>query len=397
MKVLVVSDGILPPVVYSSGMTIIYDIQKVLKELGVDLHILTCYYHWASPNWREWIVTEEKSNGIPIHYLYLNKGERLPRQSFWVSRGGYFFKALKLHFQYDFDIIHEYSSSPLLLWRTSLYKLLSNVHVVHTLSTLNLGLSGSPKFSCGMHFVDKVICTNKYMEEQMLRFRNYRKRVMYLPLGVDISRFSIPKFNREDLLARLDIPFDVPVVLYVGPFEFRKGFFLLLEAARIILKKFPNTFFVLVSPGSRDSLHESFYVDYEMIWKLIAEYEKSFRIVKGVEDIPSFMNMADIFVLPQITAHGTLGHPLTLLEAMVCGKAIVASNTPGVSDLISHGHNGLLFSSGNASELAENIISLISSPKKRVLGENAKETVKAYDVRLIARELKEVYEDILST
>lgn len=382
---------------YSSGTAIIYNIQRILKELGVDLHILTCYDSWTSPNWREWIVSEAEKSGIPIHCLYMNTWDKLPRQSFLASRWGYFLKALKLQSRYGFDIIHEYSSSPLLLWRTSLYKILYDVHTIHTLSTTNLGLSGSPKFSCELRFVDRVICTSKYIEEQLLQFRNHRERVMYLPLGVDISRFSFPKFSRELLLARLGILSDAPVILYVGPIEFGKGFYLLLDAAKIVLKKYSKAFFVLVSPGPRDSLHESFYVDSRTIWKAIAGYEQSFRIVEGIEDIPSFMNMADIFVLPQISADGTLGHPLTLLEAMACGKAIVASNTPGVSDLILNGHNGLLFSSRNVGELAENIISLISSPKTgRILGENAKETVKAYDIKLIAGKLKELYEEILS-
>ena len=396
MKVLIVTDGLLPPVVYSSGHIIIYELIKNLKKQGVDVHILTCYDNWTLKNWRTWIATETKLNGIPIHVLYLKIWDKYPRFCFFISRWIYFFKAWKLHSKYNYDIIHDYSSSPLLIWRTCFYRLFLNVKSIHTISTVNFSIFGSMKLSTSPRFLNAIICTNKYMEKQWLRYTEYKNRIYYLPLGVDFQKFSKIKYSREILLNKLEIKCSTPVVLYVGPFEVRKGFFLLLNAMKIVLKQCPNAIFLFVSPKSRDSLHESFNINQNMILKDFKEYANSIRIIEGIVDIPSYMNIADVFVLPQISAHGTLGQPLILLEAMVCGKKIIASDTIGVTDLLIHKYNGLLFHTGNVSELANSIISLILARDNDVLGRNAKEDIKSYDVKLISKKIKKLYEEILS-
>jgi glycosyltransferase involved in cell wall biosynthesis len=395
VKVLVVSDGILPPSVYCSGVSAVYNIQRALKALGADVHILTCYDSWTSPYWREWISAEKRKTGISIHCLYMKMWNKFPNQSFLMSRILYFFEALKLHSQYRFDIIHEYSSSPLLFFRTGAYKMLTDIHSVHTLATFKSGLLGSSRLSNDLGFVDKIICSSKYMAEELMGLKRYRKKVAYIPLGIDISRFS-KHVNGDTLIDKLQIPPNSPVILYIGPFESRKGFFLLMEAAKNVIKDFPNVVFILVTPGSRDSLHESFYVTSQVIKGLIGEHERSFRIVKGIVDVPSYMSIADIFVLPQTTPNGTLGQPLTLLEAMASGKNIVASRTLGITDLIQHGQNGLLFSSGNAHDLAEKIRLLLYSKEKMFLGEHARETVKAFDQQTVAQKLMEIYREISS-
>ena len=104
---------------------------------------------------------------------------------------------------------------------------------------------------------------------------------------------------------------------------------------------------------------------------------------------------ADIFVSPLTTLHGTLGYPLSLLEAMASGKAIVASEIAGITELIVSERNGLLFSAGNGYKLAKAIDTLLTDEALRKnLGMNAMNEVVKYDAKGIAKKLGKIYEGL---
>jgi len=69
------------------------------------------------------------------------------------------------------------------------------------------------------------------------------------------------------------------------------------------------------------------------------------------------------------------GFPLSLLEAMALGKAIIASDLGPRREMIKDGVSGLLFKAGNANDLRKKIEALIHDPElgKR-LGQAARQT-----------------------
>jgi len=131
---------------------------------------------------------------------------------------------------------------------------------------------------------------------------------------------------------------------------------------------------------------------------ILTRYQENIRILEGLCNIRSIMALADVVVIPQLTPHGTLGYPLTLLEAMASGKAIVASNTVGINELISNGKNGLLFPRGDESELAKAICRLSSSRKLREkIGSKAKRDSTKYDINVISKKLYQLYMELLAS
>jgi glycosyltransferase involved in cell wall biosynthesis len=84
------------------------------------------------------------------------------------------------------------------------------------------------------------------------------------------------------------------------------------------------------------------------------------------------------------------GLPKSLLEAAACGRAIIASDVPGCSDVVVHGETGLLVPPRDAAALARAIARLAGDPALRQrLGEAARARVERLfaEPHVIARTL----------
>ena len=74
-----------------------------------------------------------------------------------------------------------------------------------------------------------------------------------------------------------------------------------------------------------------------------------------------FFNEIDIFCLPSLRE--TFG--LVLLESMAHSIPVIASNIPGIDEVIGHGENGMLFTPGDHHDLADKIENLIINENMR--------------------------------
>jgi len=88
--------------------------------------------------------------------------------------------------------------------------------------------------------------------------------------------------------------------------------------------------------------------------------------------VAAWLLETDVFVLTSRLE----GRPNVLVEAMAAGRAIVATSLPGVCELITHEHNGLLFEPGDTDALAQHLLRLAGDPALRLrLGSAARQTV----------------------
>lgn len=91
---------------------------------------------------------------------------------------------------------------------------------------------------------------------------------------------------------------------------------------------------------------------------------------KSVEELVDFYRGHRIFLN---TAHWS-PVPMSLLEAMSCGCAVVSCKTCAIPEFIYHGYNGLL--AENDEEMRECLLSLLKDPSLAVkLGRNARDTI----------------------
>jgi len=110
--------------------------------------------------------------------------------------------------------------------------------------------------------------------------------------------------------------------------------------------------------------------------------------------VAHWLNAIDIFVLPSLTE--ALSN--SLMEAMACGCAVVASNVGGNPELVTDGQTGLLFPPGDATALAAALHRLIADPSLRAtLAANATRLIHdRFGVATSARRMAEIYTSLLA-
>ena len=106
-------------------------------------------------------------------------------------------------------------------------------------------------------------------------------------------------------------------------------------------------------------------------------------------DVRPWLQQMDIFVLPSLTE--ALSN--SLMEAMACGCAAVASNVGGNPELIRHGETGLLFEKEDVEDLASRLRYLIENPEyRRLLAATGATRIAAeFSIEASARRMEEIY------
>lgn len=236
---------------------------------------------------------------------------------------------------------------------------------------------------------DKVISVGKFQLMEMIELHKLpREKVVVIPNGVDTAFYRPDKKAGEKIRDLLKLN-DKKVVLFVGRLTAKKGLQYLIEASRLIIKRLPDVFFLVVGGNDR-------FADYEFtIRKKIHELhmEDRFLIVKNVPelDMPSYYNCADICVFPSIRYEP---FPTVVLEAMACGKPIVASDVGGIPEQL--GYRDSLVPEKNLKILAKKIIELLENDElSNALSKRNRKRAKEFDWSKVAREYLKVYYEVI--
>jgi len=109
----------------------------------------------------------------------------------------------------------------------------------------------------------------------------------------------------------------------------------------------------------------------------------------AVSDVASWFRSIDIFVLPSVSE--ALSN--SLMEAMACGCACIASRTGGNPELIRDEETGLLFEPGNSQELALKLRRLIDDPdlRSRLAQVGARFIRQSFSLAASVERMQEIY------
>lgn len=220
--------------------------------------------------------------------------------------------------------------------------------------------------------VDRIICLTKSDAQEVVKLGCSPKKIRVIPNAVDTNRFRPGTKHKENL------------VVWTGRFVPEKGLNYLIKAARIIEKKFKDVKFMLVGYGPLKRKIMELTCNYGLLNKVVYVMGPFNR-----NQVADILGKSSIFVLPSLKE----GLPLSLLEAMACGKPVVGSNVPGISDILTHRHNGLLIQPKNPEALANAILTLLNNKYlRKKLGQNARQLIiEKYSLNIITKKMEKIY------
>jgi glycosyltransferase involved in cell wall biosynthesis len=210
-----------------------------------------------------------------------------------------------------------------------------------------------------------------------------RDRVVCIPNGVDEDRFTIDAVSGASLRQELGLATGDPVIAYVGRLTVEKGATAALEAFLAIPGETARL--VLVGDGREET---------SLRRRASAAGATDRVYFLGMRrDLLRILNAADVFLFP---SRGE-GSPNALLEAMACARPIVATDVPGVRDLVRHDHEALLAPAENDRALGELLRAAVADRDLRQrLGSAARERALLFRLGASIERYERVYEDVCS-
>ena len=183
-------------------------------------------------------------------------------------------------------------------------------------------------------------------------------RVIAIGNGVNITHFDPARGSRANaaaaggnLRAQWGVPAGAVLIGMIGRMVAEKGYPEFFDAAKIVAAQDSSTFFVAV--GERLASDHAAAIDTALAAAKAALGAR--LILTGLRtDIAEVLDAIDIFTLP---SHRE-GMPRTIIEAMLMGKPVVATNIRGSREEVVAGQTGLLTPVGDAGALAGALLQL---------------------------------------
>ena len=227
----------------------------------------------------------------------------------------------------------------------------------------------------GLVSADLVLVNSAAVEREIRAHDLPIRRVDIVPNGVDLETFRPPE----------DWPNDDGYVLFVGRLVPQKGVTFLLQALSVVLQRCPDTRLIIAGDGELD-----------LFLKRIARHlgiphRVTFVDWKTGGDLVELYQRAKLVVVP--SCYEPFG--IVALEAMACGRPVIASRTGGLVEIVDDGVNGLLVEVGNYLQLAQRMVTLMQDDEqRRRIGQSARRRAAEFAWQRVSERTLELYESV---
>lgn len=188
--------------------------------------------------------------------------------------------------------------------------------------------------------------------------------------------------NPHDCRKVLDLPQDKKIILTVGNLVPIKGQKHLIEAMRAIVRERKDVLCIIIGSGALRKKLE------HLVRSLGLEDHVMLVGGKLHDEIPIWMNACDLFVLPSLRE----SFGVVQIEAMACGKPVVATRNGGSDEIITSEDYGILVNPSDSNDLAEKIQLALN---REWVCEAILNHAERYTWDNIAEEIMNVYEKVL--
>lgn len=183
-------------------------------------------------------------------------------------------------------------------------------------------------------YTNKYICVSKGVANHLIKQGIDKSKVQVIYNGIDIKKFDLPKE-----------PHNIFTVGMVARFSKQKDQMTLIKAIEYLVKEKKEKFnLLLMGVGKTRKKCEKYIIENNL--------NEHIKIIEG--NFKDLIVKTDLFVL----ATHYEGLPLVLCEAMASHTPIIATNVPGVNEIIINNKTGLLVKENDVYDLANNILKM---------------------------------------
>ena len=179
---------------------------------------------------------------------------------------------------------------------------------------------------------------------------NVTTPVKVVPNGFRLDQFH--PMQKETCRKTLNLPVDQKIIICVGNLVDIKGHTYLIDAMSEVVRERKDVLCLIVGRGE---------LKHRLEKRISASgLEQYVCLVGGKphDEIPLWMNASDVFVLPSLRE----SFGIVQVEAMACGKPIVATRNGGSEEIVIPGKTGLLCDAADPRGLAESILRALETP-----------------------------------
>ncbi len=202
--------------------------------------------------------------------------------------------------------------------------------------------------------VEAVIAISQQIEQSLIAGGVSAKNVRTLYSGVDLSERQLTH-DDQAIRQKIGVPNGAVLLGTVANLFPRKGYEVMLRALPAIVHAVPTVHYVIVGSDDHDYADRLKRLAHEL---KIADHV---HIVGFQDPVQPFLASLDLYVHPALME----GFGIAVVEAMAMGKAVVATTTGGLPEVVAQGETGLLVPPGDVESLAVTVVSLLQDRVRR--------------------------------
>jgi glycosyltransferase involved in cell wall biosynthesis len=236
--------------------------------------------------------------------------------------------------------------------------------------------------------ISGVITINNIIKEKLKEtYKLPDEKFIVEPNGIDLEMFAAQP-DKSAARAKLGLPQDKKIVLYVGQFYDWKGLGILAEAAKVAPRLRSGTNNLVPEPVEGQPYFSMVGGTLEELKKVTGRTDFSENIIcagaRPYEEMPLWMAAADVLLVLGTKTNDYSYYstsPMKLFEYMAAKRPILAAKTPAISDVVSE-QEVIFYEPDNAGSLSDKISYILDNPEeseKRSF--QAFEAVKKYEWR----------------
>ena len=199
--------------------------------------------------------------------------------------------------------------------------------------------------------VDLFICASDAIRKMLVGDGIPRSRTITVHEGIDLAKVNAAP--AADLHQDLWLPHGAPIVGNVAALVPHKGQRYLVDAAVKLLPEQPDARFVIAGEGELRPSLEGQIKQHHL--------EKHVLLAGFRPDVLSLHKAFDVFVMSSVTE----GLGTSLLDAMACGRPVVATGVGGIPEVVVDGETGMLVAPRDPEAIAAALVRFLSDAALR--------------------------------